>query len=183
MNLTASNLASRFVSGGATAPTTSDTGAQLLPTRIKSGKAASLKRGIAHMVAEAAIATDEHGAVLTARWECGGGSINAVPVVGGDSDFATCANCADAARCPRGPVVYRCMAADDSLLYIGSSIDVRTRLRAHAMPGGSEWWADVDRVDFEQYPTEATCRIAEAAAIRSEQPLHNREGVRRRASP
>jgi hypothetical protein len=153
--------------------------AQLLPTRVKSGRAASVHNGVAHLVETAAIVTDPSGAVLVAKWHCGSYSVNAVPVPADGVDFATCVHCAEAARWPRGPVVYRCYDAEGDLLYIGSSIDVRQRLRAHKAPGvgGSRWWPEVDRVECEGYDTEAKCRLAEAEAIRREPSRYNRAGI------
>ncbi|HET6628511.1 MAG TPA: GIY-YIG nuclease family protein, partial [Woeseiaceae bacterium] len=144
-----------------------------MPTTVKSGRAASLRRGVAHLVYEAAIATDIRGAILAARWECGGGSIEAIPVTA-DGDFATCANCVEAARLPRGPVVYRCYADDGEVIYIGSSVNLAQRIRSHR--AGTHWWDEVVRVEHEAHPSEASCRLGEALAIRTELPFYNRDG-------
>lgn len=171
--MTRRTLARQFMNGQVEAPASVD-GARLMPVTVKSGRAASLTRGVAHLVEAAALAVDERGAVLTARWECNGGSVNAAPVSTTEG-YAACANCAEAIRLPRGPVVYRCIDDEGAVIYIGSSIDVRSRVRAHR--SGTPWWDEVVDVQTESFPNEAACRLAEALAIRDEQPFYNRHGV------
>lgn len=66
--------------------------------------------------------------------------------------------------------VYRCFAADGSLLYIGCTVDVTRRMRQH---GPNPWAAGVARIATEgPYPYELARRV-EADAIRDEDPLHN----------
>lgn len=168
-------LAAQFARGNTEAPA-SRGDALLMPTTIKSGRAVSLHNGVAHLIHKAAIATDHTGAILAARWACGGGSVNAVPATP-DGDYATCANCAEGARFPRGPVVYRCYAADGDLIYIGSTVYLHQRIRAHRAPSGSPWWDEVVRIEPESYPTESAARMAEAKAISRERPFYNRNGT------
>lgn len=157
-----------------TAPRSLD-GARLMRTRIKSGLAASIRRGVVHYVREAAIATDGTSARLVARWQCGGGSVDAVPMVP-SADRLVCQKCAEAIKWPRGPVVYRCYDAEDGeLIYIGSSIDFATRIQAHK--SGTYWWDEVGDIHCEPHPTERAARLAESRAIFTERPFYNRDGV------
>ena len=167
-------LARMFMAGDIDAPA-SEGDAQLMPTTVRSGHAASLHNGVSHMVAAAALAVDADAAVLVTRWECSGGSVNAVPVTDPER-FASCANCAEAIRYPRGPVVYRCLDDAGEVIYIGSSVNLRQRVRGHRTQSG--WWDEVADVTAEQFPTESACRLAEAKAIRAERPFYNRNGVR-----
>lgn len=167
------DLARQFMNGDIDAPASLGT-ARLMPAIVKSGAAASLNRGITHLVAFAALAVDNDGAALATRWECSGGSVNAVPVTDEDN-YAICANCRDVARHPRGPVVYRCYDADDELIYIGSSINLRQRIYTHR--SSTRWWGEVARVEAEPHPSEGACRIAEGRAIATESPYYNTVGV------
>ncbi len=69
-------LAHLFMTGKVEAPA-SRRDARLMPALIKSGRAASLQKGIVHQVKLAAIATDGRTATVSARWACGGGTMNA----------------------------------------------------------------------------------------------------------
>lgn len=144
--------------------------ARLMPTRVKSGKAASMRRGVAHLVREAMIATDGKHATLVTRWVCGGGSVNALPVDAG-TNHAECLNCVEAADLPRGPVVYRCIADDGVVIYIGSTTNLALRIRRHKR--ASHWWDEADRIEPQPYPNEGAARVAEAVAITEEQPFYN----------
>lgn len=69
------------------------------------------------------------------------------------------------------PVVYRCYAADGSLLYIGSSRQVEKRMDAHYR--SSFWRPAVARVRIQLAPDVFTARQIEAEAIRAENPRFN----------
>lgn len=168
------SLAYKFANGDVEAPITRG-GITLMPAKVKSGRAVSIHRGIAHTVKAAAVVTGPEGAALVARWACGGRSVNAAPVPP-KSSHAVCSGCAEASLLPRGPVVYRCYDAEDGeLIYIGSTVDLFTRVRAHR--SGTAWWEEVGEVKAESYPTESAARAAESQAIAAETPYYNRRGL------
>lgn len=68
--------------------------------------------------------------------------------------------------------LYRCFAADDSLLYIGITSTGLKRFRIHG--GRTTWWPNVATIKVEHYATAAQAHDAEVEAIKAEQPLHNR---------
>lgn len=73
--------------------------------------------------------------------------------------------------------LYRHFDASDRLLYVGISHDAWKRLRAHL--ARSPWRSQFFRMTVEQYPTRGAAVDAEAAAILSERPLFNKEGLSR----
>ena len=75
----------------------------------------------------------------------------------------------------RMPVVYRCLAADGELLYVGSSSRLRARLEDHRAT--KPWWTEVARVTWEPARTVAAARARELEAIRELEPRHNRQGL------
>lgn len=165
--------AHNFTDGTLAAPSSRDD-VRVMPALIKSGKAASLRRGVVHHVYEAAIVTDGKHARLAATWACGGASVEALAVADADN-AVVCAFCAEAIHQPRGPVVYRCIDGEGDVIYIGSTINLHQRVRAHR--GGAYWFDEVVDIDAVQYPTESAARLAEAKAIRAEKPFYNRDGV------
>lgn len=68
--------------------------------------------------------------------------------------------------------VYRAYDAAGRLLYIGSSVCVETRLRAHER-NHSYWWPFHARITRETFATEAEARAAERLAIATEHPRWN----------
>lgn len=166
-------LAHRYVRCGEDAPGRYGK-AKLVPVEIGTGIAASVMRGMAHLVDEAAVSSDSRGSTLAARWLCGGGTIAAYEVT---DDTEVCARCIAYRDLPSGPVVYRCYDADDVLIYVGSSINFPARLYGHKT--STRWWGEVARVDTEPFPTEAEARHAEHRQIEESSPRHNKWGVRR----
>lgn len=68
-------------------------------------------------------------------------------------------------------LLYRLFDADDQLLYVGRTNDLRRRFERHAMV--QPWWAEVARSQVESLGTfEALCE-AERAAIVAERPKYN----------
>ena len=69
------------------------------------------------------------------------------------------------------PTVYRLLDAEGALLYVGSTNNVGSRLRAHA--ADKAWWPQVSTVEVDHFDTMQKALKAEAKAIRSERPRHN----------
>lgn len=77
--------------------------------------------------------------------------------------------------------VYRCYAADGSLLYVGCAADVEGRMFHHLhlcnawkQPNGT-LRRHMARYDETRYPTKAEARAAERRAITTERPLLNKQ--------
>ncbi|MEQ8514475.1 MAG: GIY-YIG nuclease family protein [Chromatocurvus sp.] len=88
-------------------------------------------------------------------------------------------------RLPDCPGVYRFFGDDNQLLYVGKSIDVRTRVLSHyaaaRKPGRQQRMMHaVMRVDSEPCAGEFGALLRENAAIKREIPLYNRRQRRRR---
>jgi len=66
--------------------------------------------------------------------------------------------------------VYRIYGADDCLLYVGMTGDLRKRFADHA---SQRWFLLAETIRVEWFATEATAREAERRAIRSEHPRRN----------
>jgi len=74
---------------------------------------------------------------------------------------------------PRSTVtqLYRHFDANGNLLYVGISISAMVRLSQHK--DFSPWYADVARVEIENFPTRQDAMRAEREAVRTESPTHN----------
>lgn len=88
-------------------------------------------------------------------------------------------------RLPDCAGVYRFLGADGQLLYVGKSIDMRTRVLSHytaaRQPGRQQRMMHaVERVDCEPCSGEFGALLRENAAIKREIPLYNRRQRRRR---
>lgn len=70
------------------------------------------------------------------------------------------------------PVVYRCLDSEGALLYIGSTGNLRRRMRDHRRH--AVWHHLVARIETEAHPSLAEARTAERLAIRSERPSFNK---------
>lgn len=68
-------------------------------------------------------------------------------------------------------VLYRCVKADGTLLYVGSSVDLRARVQYHTL--NALWWSSVDRVETQEFDTLRAARVAEKRAIHDELPRWN----------
>ncbi|WP_089305220.1 GIY-YIG nuclease family protein [Geodermatophilus pulveris] len=71
----------------------------------------------------------------------------------------------------KGHVLYRHLAEDGSLLYVGVTEDIKKRLKAHRR---ASWWTDVAEVHIEPMASRADALRAELEFILSEHPAHNR---------
>jgi prevent-host-death family protein len=68
--------------------------------------------------------------------------------------------------------LYRLYDEADALLYIGISHQPEVRFDQHAM--AKEWWPQVARREVQWFDDRPSAAAAEAAAIRAEDPEHNR---------
>lgn len=71
--------------------------------------------------------------------------------------------------------LYRVFDRQGQLLYVGITSNIGSRISQHSLT--KEWWVEVDRVHVEMFESRQLARSAELAAIRSEQPIWNIEGV------
>ena len=67
--------------------------------------------------------------------------------------------------------LYRHYAEDGTLLYVGMSLSVVSRLIQHKY--GSPWYTQVVRIEIEWFTTKRKVMAAEKRAIRKENPVHN----------
>lgn len=67
--------------------------------------------------------------------------------------------------------VYRCFAADGTLLYVGVADDVGKRWKEHA--GDKPWWPLVVRQTVDWHDSRDEALRIERDAIRAERPVHN----------
>jgi len=77
--------------------------------------------------------------------------------------------------------LYRFFSSDDVLLYVGRTINPRTRLRDHAR--SKDWYEDAVRIEMESFPDAESLALAEIEAIKKERPVHNIQHSPRRKKP
>lgn len=152
------------------------------PATCQSGFAAPRLSGLAHHVTGLAYASETGHTQVAARFLCGEGSADVVIVPEPADDDAVCVRCIRHSK--RYPALYRLFGADGRLLYIGATVDVIQRFGEHEKR--TPWWAEVAEKQIERFDSIADARIAEARAIRNEEPLYNkilhRDGRSRRAA-
>lgn len=68
-------------------------------------------------------------------------------------------------------VLYRCFDEADDLLYVGISRQVKNRLYFHSL--NSPWYKEVTKVTHQNFNSRVEAQLAEAAAIKIEEPKHN----------
>lgn len=76
----------------------------------------------------------------------------------------------------RGPTryfLYWLHGANDRLLYVGITRNLRGRMRAH----GRAWGDVIERIEYEEYPDHRSVLAAEAAEIAEKCPPFNAAGV------
>ena len=71
--------------------------------------------------------------------------------------------------------LYRYYDADGRLLYVGISLSVIERTASHA--ANSDWFWNISTMSVEWFDDRTSAEVAEAAAIRSQKPLHNKAHV------
>ena len=67
--------------------------------------------------------------------------------------------------------VYRCYTKDGSLLYVGFTSQLLTRLTDHRRT--SVWWLQIYRVAYESFTERIEALAAERHAIKTEHPRYN----------
>lgn len=72
-------------------------------------------------------------------------------------------------------LVYRIFDASGRLLYVGITWTPRERWRRHRKR--ADWWPSVAAAAIECHPSEQDALRAELAAIKAENPIHNKRGV------
>lgn len=70
--------------------------------------------------------------------------------------------------------LYRLFDGDGVLLYVGITDGVKARFAQHAAT--KPWWPEVARKTVEWHPTREAAAVAEAQAIRAENPARNVQG-------
>lgn len=70
---------------------------------------------------------------------------------------------------------YRLWDDNGLLLYVGVTSDLWNRFKVHQ--SCTPWWNDVASLSCEFFPDRTKALDAEALAIRSEDPLHNKQGA------
>ena len=77
----------------------------------------------------------------------------------------------------RDHFIYRCFDADSRLLYIGCTYSIARRMSSHRNSNNTtSRWLQACMATYDvtgPYPTKTAARVAEADAIRTEQPLFN----------
>ena len=74
-----------------------------------------------------------------------------------------------------GCALYRLLADDLSLLYVGISENPRERLRTHAQK--QEWWPEVAHLLIVELPSKRRALDLELEAIRIDHPKYNKNGA------
>ena len=138
------------------------------PAVCKTGLAASSRKMKVHRVEWMKTRIVDGRLRCWAQWVCGGSSIDAVVIADPEPFGGVCQRCE-----LMGWFVYRCLAEGVRLLYIGSTGDRYMRFKGHAR--SSPWWPEVADIQVAEYPDETSARIAEALAINTEHPLHNKQ--------
>ena len=84
----------------------------------------------------------------------------------------------DFAHLPRDPGVYLFRAGDGRVLYVGKSVSIRSRVRAHFAPGASagEWTAQAEVVDYHATHSEVAALLLESRLIKELSPVGNVRG-------
>jgi predicted GIY-YIG superfamily endonuclease len=77
----------------------------------------------------------------------------------------------------QGFYLYRLFDSSGALLYVGVTINPKTRFYQHASV--KDWWKDVDGKRVERFDTAKAASSAERVAIHQESPLYNVAGVSR----
>lgn len=150
-------------------------------TRIKTPFVAShgprAKR--AHLPVEAVTSWRAGRPRLVVRTRCNSTLASATPVMEVPDHLDLCDMCV-LADLHFGPAVYRLIGHDDTVLYIGCSENLVSRVESHR---SQEYWPLVASVSFEEFPTLAKALDVEEALIRALHPPYNVEYTSRSKRP
>lgn len=80
---------------------------------------------------------------------------------------------------PRTPGVYSFYGKDDELLYIGKSVDIRSRVMSHFSNAtrdtkSKRMWNEIHSIDYEVTASDFSAQLLEIHKIKNEMPIHNR---------
>jgi len=128
------------------------------------------RTGIVHRPRDGQSWTDSNGTRLYVTFLCGAISVDSILTDDPEPLGRVCRFCDERIT---GPLVYRCFPVDERLLYIGSCVRWPAREAMHIKD--TPWWPEVVRVDKVPQPDLKTARVVEAAAIRAEAPLYNKQ--------
>ena len=78
-------------------------------------------------------------------------------------------------------LLYRCYNAANDLMYVGVTYHISPRKSQHRK--NWPWFAQVVRVDAEEYRWRRDALMAELTAIENEKPRHNFMGIKRPMNP
>lgn len=70
---------------------------------------------------------------------------------------------------------YQAIGSTDEVLYVGSTTNLRARLRSHR--GVASWWFRAVRIEWAEWPDEPTARAEETKLIRLLAPQFNIVGI------
>lgn len=144
---------------------------KVVAVHCKTGLAAARRSMLIHSVTAMAAVAHHGKLTYSARWACGDVAVDAVIVDDSAAHrSAFCTRCAGAKL--KGAAVYRFFDTTGRLLYVGSTGDVYTRFRRHAAE--ALWWSFAASNRVERFAAITEARAAEAVAIRTEHPLHNK---------
>lgn len=146
---------------------------RVFPVTCKTGIGTPRTGSVAHRTTAVAAILADGRMQYGARWCCGLRSSDAILLASETSHGGpVCFNCD-----PQEPSVYRCFSAAGELLYIGSTIKPRQRMKAHSL--NAPWWPEVADITYERFPTAADAFVGERLAILAESPSRNKQGLAR----
>ena len=151
------------------------------PLAVKSKTGIATARGgtVAHRTTQVRAVLIGGRLQFAATWRCGGGYwMKDVIVLATETSHGgpVCYGCD-----PEEPCVYRCFNAARDLIYVGWTIRRRQRMSQHSR--ASSWWPEVADITYQEFDHPADARVAERIAIRDEDPIRNKAGRPRVASP
>ena len=151
---------------------------RVVQVTCRTGLAAARQHMLVHRVSSMAAVIIDGCAYFGARWYCNSQTKDAVIVSDASLYGGVCDRCEESDL--QGPTVYRFLDTDGILLYVGSTIDLPARRRYHEKH--APWWSSMADLQTERFPNIPAARAAEAVAIRTENPLHNKLLRKRRGS-
>jgi hypothetical protein len=146
---------------------------RVVPVCCKTDFGVSRKGAVVHRVESAAAMITAGRIRYAARWLCGVRSTDITLLADASAHGGQiCARCTESFA---GTFVYRCLAADGRLLYVGCTHSYAARMASHKT--SKPWWPEVADVTRESFGSLTEARAAERLAIQSEGPVYNRQWV------